>query len=293
MHARLSACVVTLKTATTKIFLSGSCWQAAVLLCGAHDNTAVGYFLAAGLGDALGVLMGSLIFGLVHSRSIRDAVTPGLVLAPASFLSGAFWQPLVNTLFRAGATFEIGSLLTGCGCGVAFFIGLGLTGSLVRTTTSTAVLKDATLSIAVAGAAAFFVGTDVAWHGNWLQGLVGERTGDSPIVDCLRAGLSTLVGFCALGGLLIVFVPTRLLWTTADQPQAQEHAPEPLLDAAADQTTAVKALPNQSDVLVAVVPGTQNPEHDVWRSTRRADLLEATTRHDGQRTTGVYEGTCR
>lgn len=234
---RASALLITLEAAVAKIFLSGFGWQAAVIISGAK-STSFGFYVAAGAGDALGVVLGSLIVALTHARGKieRGLCKPGLTLALGSFLSGFVWQPLVNALFHLDVAFEIGMLLTGCGCGAAFFVGLVATRALMRQVTCKVLFKDATLSVCVAGATAFFLGTDTAWPGNWLQGLVGERSGDSATLKCLRAGLSTFIGFCACGGLLVVLVPTRLLWTS---PQITNAEPEPLLGTVVDRAWVV------------------------------------------------------
>lgn len=79
-------------------------------------------------------------------------------------------------------------------------------------------IKDLTLAVAVGGADAALVGTDRAWHGNWLQPVVGERDGVSAPMDCLRAGFACMLGFVALQAALVPLVPVRWMWTTPDAP---------------------------------------------------------------------------
>jgi hypothetical protein len=254
---KASALLITLEVAVAKIFLSGFGWQAAVIISRAKSTSFV-FFTAAGAGDALGVVLGSFVVALTHAcgKLERGLCTPGFMLALGSFLSGFVWQPLVNALYHLNVTFEIGMLVTGCGCGMAFLIGLTATRALMRRATCKMLIKDATLSVSVAGATAFFVGTDTAWHGNWLQGLVGQRTGDSAMFDCLHAGLSTCIGFCACGGLLIVFVPTHLLWTSPEIT---------LLGTVSSLSNVDPLLPVHS--LRNVVAGTENLDTDVWTCT--------------------------
>lgn len=158
-----------------------------------------------------------------------DSVWDGLLLAAGGFCSGTSWQPIVNLVTAAGVSFSLGMVFVGLVCGSAFLCGillgaelLGRPGSLrslrrlgatrsldsdgstssrissrIRSCISwqdfrTAVYLSATLSVAVAGAAAFFVGTETSYSGNGLRHFVGERGQDSEIVNCSLAGTSTL-----------------------------------------------------------------------------------------------------
>ena len=142
------------------------------------------------------------------------------VIAAASFCSGTAWQPAVNTAAIHIGEFTPAALFVGLICGVFFFLGLTCANESVA-----AVLKvprqprrvlfahDVSLSIAVVGAAAFFVGTDQTYPGNWLSPAVGERSGASIGLDSFKAGLSTALGFAVFQCVLIVATPVGLLWT--------------------------------------------------------------------------------
>lgn len=227
---RGTAILVTVQVAATKIFLGGFGWQAAAILS-RQPSSSFGYSAAAGFGDALGVFVGNLlvICSLFYWQGwpgCAHVVESGLIVSTGSFLSGAIWQQLVNRLHDGGLSFTAGMTLTGLGCGACFYIGITMV-ALLATRGRRSPLdfaKDLTLSVAISGATAAFVGTDMAWHGNWLQVLVGERRGTSPLSDCLRAGSSEVIGFCAIQLILIAFVPSHLLWTT---PNAEVNQREP------------------------------------------------------------------
>jgi hypothetical protein len=76
-------------------------------------------------------------------------------------------------------------------------------------------IRDVSLCIAVAGAAAFFVGTDFGFPQNWLRSVVGERDGSDKFLDCLRSGFSTFLGFICFSIAQILLIPNRYLWTAA------------------------------------------------------------------------------
>lgn len=68
----------------------------------------------------------------------------------------------------------------------------------------------------VFGSAAFFVGTvDGTFSDNWLSAIVGVRDGEYPMLDCLKAGFSTFLGFVTLSLVLYILVPNQFLWMTA------------------------------------------------------------------------------
>lgn len=223
--SRLAAGLTTAQVAATKIFLGGVGWQA-FALASRRPSTSRAFAVAAGLGDASGTFVGNalLLAALAPWRGWPGAahvVRSGLVVSAGSLLSGSAWQPLVTTLHGAGLGFNAGAACTGAACGAAFYVGITLAAMLnareCRRPASDLV-KDFTLSLAVVGATAAFVGTDARWHGNWLQPLVGERHGQD-YTDCLKAGFSVVVGFGALQLLLVLLVPPRFLWTTPDAPE--------------------------------------------------------------------------
>ncbi len=223
--SRFAACFTTVQVAATKIFLGGFAWQA-FAFASRQPSSSWAFAVAAGAGDAAGTFIGNalLLAGLAYWRGwpgTAYVVRSGLVVASGCILSGAIWQQLVNRLSRAGASFEVGMLVTGLACGAAFLVGitLGACASARATRQPSDYAKDLSLAVAVVGATGFFVGTDTSWHGNWLQQLVGERDGSSPPLDCLKAGFSVVLGFVAVQILLIALVPPRFMWTTPDPPE--------------------------------------------------------------------------
>jgi len=61
-----------------------------------------------------------------------------------------------------------------------------------------------------------FVGTDRRYPENWLQGLVGERTGNSSL-DVFKAGLSVFLGFLVAQIVLSLFLRQGYSWTDEDE----------------------------------------------------------------------------
>ena len=206
---------VTAEVTVSKLFPAGVGWQAAAAAATAHGlgSTDVAFFAVAGAGDGLGVFGGHLLFygikKVVAAPSINmaaEAQTAAL-LGSAAFLSGFAWQPIVNALQGADASFNAVALGTAVGCGGAFFAGLrvfrGLYGALgmrhIAPPTSSNLMKDANLSMSIGVATGAFVGTDTAYKlpENWLEGVVGIYERHSPEETCLLAGASTSLGFAA------------------------------------------------------------------------------------------------
>ena len=244
----------TVLAAATKIFCGGCCWQAAAFLaqdagCGTGS---ISFAIIAGLGDALGVCVGHALLTALEAAWARRhgrewpshngggevgraarrrrwcALTGALALG--AFLSGAAWQQLLDAYTAPGhneggaaASFGASMVMVGVGCGLFFW--LGITAGRLLLGLPRALLLDGTLSAACAGASAFFVGTDSrSFHGgNWLRAAVGERRGLSRGADCLRAGLSTLLGFVAVSVLMVnPFLPQGYSW--ADGPGDERGA---------------------------------------------------------------------
>ena len=239
-----------LLVAVTKIFLAGVGWQAGGFLAdycwaaGQHRappfTTTVGFMALTGLGDALGVLLGHLLLTLLAAATERLAARTKLetprrrtttttstrrrrscdllltfskeagALALGSVLSGGAWQFVLDACSDAALPFNTSMLLTGGACGFLFW--LGLTAGRAVVSLPRATLQDATLGLACGCASACFVGTDMRYAGNWLQGLVGERRGVDGL-DCVKAGLSTALGFVAAHVVIVPLLPGGWCWS--------------------------------------------------------------------------------
>ena len=241
-------------TGSTKLFFGGFFWQAFAFLCltgnstPPHDSTSWTYAVATGSGDALGVFLGNMIrlwleslsrkhcsnsnsnnivYRIVpsmftpspypgHNAAVRDSLAVGI----GAFVSGFAWQPLVNV---AASSLQMGFttamvFVGGC-CGVLFFLGyaVGIYVCLRRSVwhhNLTYFLRDVSLAVGVMGSAAFFVGTDMTYPNNWLEDIVGERDGTVTILNCLKAGFSTFLGFMVMSLVVLLLVPNKLLWMT-------------------------------------------------------------------------------
>lgn len=159
-----------------------------------------------------------------HNNSLRGSAAVGM----GAFVAGFAWQPMLNvSKEQFDFEFNASMVFVGLVCGLLFFIGyaIGIFIFIQRNVWSSSIrefIRQITLAIGVMGSAAFFVGTDVDFHGrhinglgrNWLANVVGVR-GGNPFVDCLKAGFSTALGFMIVGTILIVIVPTNYLWTTS------------------------------------------------------------------------------
>ena len=213
------------------------------------DSTSWIYAVATGSGDALGVFLGNMlslwleslsrkhctinsnsnniVYRIVpsmftpspypgHNTAVRDSLAVGI----GAFVSGFAWQPLVNV---AASSLQLGFttamvFVGGC-CGVLFFLGyaVGIYVCLRRSVwhhNLTYFLRDVSLAVGVMGSAAFFVGTDMTYPNNWLVDIVGERDGTVTILNCLKAGFSTFLGFMVMSLVVLLLVPNNLLWMT-------------------------------------------------------------------------------
>eukprot|EP00977_Amphora_coffeiformis_P027120 scaffold33867_cov154-Amphora_coffeaeformis.AAC.2 len=199
----------------SKIFPAGFGWQTASVVADGlgYQADSLNFALTTGLGDGLGVLAGHTVYyagkkALTGSDSINmtQEMQTGFLLGTAAFCSGTAWQPIVNALQGANLPFNSVFMGTWAGCGVAFYLGLRvgrtiLSGPMkyIEEPTYENQKNDASLSAAIGGATAFFVGTDVAYlpEQNFLIGAVGIQDGTPDIVGSAIAGTSTSMGFCA------------------------------------------------------------------------------------------------
>lgn len=74
--------------------------------------------------------------------------------------------------------------------------------------------NDASLSAAIGGATAFFVGTDVAYKPteNFLIDQLGIQDSATDIEGCVTAGTSTAVGFLAAQTVENIIYPKNTCW---------------------------------------------------------------------------------
>ena len=186
------------------------------------------FAVTTGLGDGLGVLAGHVAYyGIkksVYDSSINlsQELQNGILLGTAAFCSGTAWQPIVNVLQGANLPFNSVFFGTWTGCGVAFYLGLRvgrsiLSGPLtyIEEPTYENQKNDASLSTAIGGATAFFVGTDAAYlpTQNWLIDAVGIKDGTPDMIGSCIAGSSTAMGFVVAQSTLNTIYPTGKLWT--------------------------------------------------------------------------------
>lgn len=221
---------VLVEATISKIFPAGFCWQTASIVAGAQgfSTDSLNFALTTGLGDALGVFGGHVLFyagkkSITGSSDIIIAkeVQNGLLLGTAAFCSGTVWQPLVNALQGANLPFNQVFLGTWMGCGAAFYLGLRVGRTLlsgpceyIHEPTYENSKKDISLSIAVGGATGFFVGTDAAYlpNENFLINIVGIQPGVSDMTGCAIAGTSTALGFMSSQAFMNVAYPKGKLW---------------------------------------------------------------------------------
>lgn len=208
-------CATVAQVAVSKLFPAGFGWQYS---SGIAENTFgleandYGFFLVTGLGDFCGVAAGHFSYYLgkkiLYDRSIvvGEQAHVALWLAAAAFASGGMWQPFVN-FFQAcsgeGNHFNTHLMATMACCGTMFYTGLRV-GRYFLSPVLTGIpacdynnlRADAQLSVAIGGATACFVGTDVSYgDGNWLRPLVGVEESFGTIHGCVLAGTSTALGF--------------------------------------------------------------------------------------------------
>jgi len=209
----------------SKIFPAGFGWQSSSVVAdgmkyGAED---LEFFAITGAGDFVGVLTGHTMYYAIKKATVDpeidmgDTVGTGLWLASAAFCSGFVWQPVVNFWQGIDVPFNVVFAGTWAGCGLGFFAGLRL-GRVIYPFIPSGNYEnfknDATLSTAIGGATACFVGTDTAYKidENWLSDIVGVNDDDSDIQGCIKAGSSTALGFLGAQTVLNVAWPAGKLW---------------------------------------------------------------------------------
>jgi len=236
-------------TAITKIFIGGFMWQGFAFICYYGSNQVVTsdswiYALVTGIGDGFGVFIGNMIrlklesISMKHTnnkkkRIVRLIFTPSgypghnsalrdsAAVSFGAFLAGFAWQPLVNVASdELQLSFNSAMAFVGVCCGTIFFIGytFGIYMFIRRKVWDDNIhaLQEISLALGVFGSAAFFVGTaDNVFSDNWLSKIVGVRDGEYPMLDCLKAGFSTFLGFVTLSLVLYILVPNQFLWMTA------------------------------------------------------------------------------
>ena len=179
------------------------------------------FALTTGFGDFLGVFTGhtgyyaikKAVTGSTDINIAHEAQT-GFLLASAAFCSGAGWQPIVNVLQGMNLPFTGVFAGTWVGCGSLFYLGLRAGRTIysgpmkyIEEPTYENSKGDASLSVAIGSATAFFVGTDAAYlpEQNFLINVVGIADGTPDLTGCAIAGSSTALGFatCQTGFNLI------------------------------------------------------------------------------------------
>jgi len=221
---------VTAEVTISKIFPAGFGWQSASVVADGlgYEADTLNFALTTGFGDALGVLGGHMLYytgkKAVTGKSdidLTQELHTGILLGSAAFCSGSVWQPLVNVLQGANLPFNQVFVGTWAGCGLAFYLGLRvgrtiLSGPLqhIAEPSYENQKDDASLSMAIGGATAFFVGTDAAYlpEQNWLIGTVGIQDGTPDIVGSCIAGTSTGMGFLAAQSTLNAIYPSGKCW---------------------------------------------------------------------------------
>lgn len=220
----------TAEVTISKIFPAGFGWQSASVVADSlgYQADSLNFALTTGLGDAIGVLGGHVLFygakkAVTGNEKILMAreVQTGVLLGTAAFCSGTAWQPLVNALQGANLPFSGVFMGTWVGCGVSFYLGLRIARTIlsgpmayIEEPTFENQKNDASLSAAIGGATGFFVGTDVAYlpEQNFLLGTVGIQDGTPDLVGAAIAGTSTSMGFVASQSTFNMIYPAGKLW---------------------------------------------------------------------------------
>jgi len=207
--------LLTTEVLVSKIFPAGFGWQAFSVIADSHMGLAgdsLGFYLMTGLGDGLFVAAFHTMYYAIKkaiydgSINLAEQFQTGVLLGSAAFCSGSAWQFYVNTF--GGLGFNGCLVTTGSLCGLTFFGGLRAGRMLlpsigmqyVEPPTYQNLKNDASLSVSIGGATAFFVGTDAGSLAgdNFLRGIVGIEDHLSDVEGMCRAGLSTTLGFAAL-----------------------------------------------------------------------------------------------
>jgi len=200
--------ILTGEITVSKLFPAGFGWQAASVAASwsGFGATDVALWLATGVGDALGVFLGHMIYMIIKKsiftskKSLFDEFGIATWLGTAAFCSGTLWQPSVNFFGGLGLAFPSVALLTALVCASAFCVGLRLgrrlyTGLGIEKPHYRNFTEDAGLSLAIGGASGMFVGTDVTIPKNPFDSFVGVYPDMDPLTGCFKAGTSTAVGF--------------------------------------------------------------------------------------------------
>ena len=183
-------------------------------------TTTIEYTVLTGLGDAIGVCIGHALLSTIEVHALHHPFhgwphffQTAVILFSGSLLSGAAWQGLENACVDNHLNFNLALLVVALGCGTLFFVGV-TTGRAVMNVPR-ATLKDFTLSVACGCGSGVFVGTDRRYPNNWLQGMVGERTGNEAL-DVFKAGLSVFIGFFVCQLFMSALLPLGVSWTDRD-----------------------------------------------------------------------------
>lgn len=223
---------VTAEVAISKLFPAGFGWQAGSVVAGnlGYAATDVPLFLITGVGDALGVGVGHMLYytiknALGYKQDLKAQAHTSVFLATACLFSGTGWQPVVNFLHNtAHLDFNGAAFGTMTACGLLFFTGLRVSRALwspvlsgVAPASHDNFKTDAQLSVAVGGASGAFVGTDISFvtdgiDSNWLRPLVGVEAHMTPLQGMVTAGTSTALGFAAVQAVENVAIPAKKCW---------------------------------------------------------------------------------
>lgn len=207
----------------SKLFPAGFCWQLASSVCG-FDAKSPKFALATGVGEALGVFSGHILYTYLKSKSedfnSSEATQTALLLATGTICSGTSWQPIVNALQGMGLSFPGVFVGTWIACTYAFNFGLRVARNLyadsmeyVQGPTYDNSRSDFALSLTIGAATAFFVGTDVSMgDSNCLTSLVGIQSDFGILKGALLAGLSTALGFSVAQTIFNLVFPPGKCW---------------------------------------------------------------------------------
>lgn len=217
---------ITAEVTVSKLFPAGFMWQFGSVVAEGAGMTATdaGFFLTTGVFDGIGVAVGHTVFytlakGIyLPNIDLREVRHTGILLGAAAFCSGTAWQPLVN--FAADWSFNSALAFTGAGCTLAFLGGLRIGRRIWPSLGLDQVAgpegnfsKDTQLSVAIGGAGACFVGTDISFADNWLRPIVGVEEHMSNVTGMITAGSSTALGFLAVQMSQNIVVPKGVNWT--------------------------------------------------------------------------------
>lgn len=226
--------IPTAEIAVSKLAPAGFGWQAGSILAeqAGLNSEQLGFFLATGAGDFVGVGVGHTTYMALKKAFVPSAdinmtaeAQTGLLLASAAFCSGGIWQAALNQFTNAGCTFTQAAVGTGVVCGASFYGGLRAFRAIYSKAGLTHIegpsylnlRNDAQLSVAIGGASAAFVGTDVSFADNFLRPLVGVEEGMSNLAGCVTAGASTALGFTAIQGAKNLTLPAKKNWLDAER----------------------------------------------------------------------------